>query len=117
MNFSIIADDGDVVRVRCDGDIANTYTDGIEPLENLLGTERMNRKVLLNLEKVRFLDSSGISWLLVRHKHLLENGGKLVLHDVPPLVRQPLEFTKLNPRAAHRQRRVGRPEIGLRCRP
>jgi anti-anti-sigma factor len=96
MNFSIIDDDGDVIRVRCEGDLANTDSQESNQLKNLLGPERMKRKVLMNLEKVRFLDSSGISWLLACHKHLVERGGKLVLHDVPPLVRQPLEFTRLN---------------------
>jgi stage II sporulation protein AA (anti-sigma F factor antagonist) len=95
VKLSIIGEDGDVVRVRCEGELANAYFQGSEPLEDLLGAERMKRKVLLSLEKVRFLDSSGISWLLVRHKHLRENGGKLVLYDVPPLVRQPLEFTQI----------------------
>ena len=96
MNLSIISDDGDVIRVRCEGEISNAYFEANEPLENLLGAERMGRKVLLSLERVRFLDSSGMSWLLVRHKHIKERGGVFVLYDVPPLVRQPLEFTKLN---------------------
>src|SRR3954454_21566079 len=56
MNFSIIDDDGDVIHVRCDGDLANTDSQESDQLKNLLGPERMTRKVLMNLEKVRFLD-------------------------------------------------------------
>jgi anti-anti-sigma factor len=96
MNFSMVADEPDVVRLRCDGDISNVDIQSDDPLEKLLGTDGLKRRVLLNLGKVRFLDSSGISWLLIRHKHFQENGGKLVLHDVPPLVRQPLDFMKLS---------------------
>src|SRR5437870_5162454 len=67
MNLSVIADEGDLTRVRCEGEIAN-YHHNDEPLEKLLGPEGLKRKVLLNLEKVRFLDSSGIGWLLILHK-------------------------------------------------
>ena len=96
MNLSLIADDGDVVRVRCEGEITNVpLRGGNEPLEKLLGPQRMKRKVLLNLEKVPLLDSSGISWLLIRHKHIKEQGGRFILYEVPPLIYQMLEFVKL----------------------
>jgi stage II sporulation protein AA (anti-sigma F factor antagonist) len=96
MKFSMVADDGRIVSLRCDGDMSNVDFRGDEPLEQLIGKDGLKRHVILNLEKVRFLDSSGISWLLIRHKHFKENGGRLVLHSLPPLVRQPLEFMKLS---------------------
>lgn len=95
MQLTVIADEGDVVCVRCEGEIANAFQEQNEPLEGLLGSEAPKRKVLLNLGKVRFVDSSGISWLLARHKKFNESGGRLVLYEVPPLIRQPLEFVKL----------------------
>lgn len=95
MQLTLIADEGDVVRVRCEGEISNADSQNCEPLERLLGSEAPKRKVLLNLEKVRFLDSSGISWLLARHKHFNDSGGRLVIYEVPPIIRQPLEFVQL----------------------
>jgi anti-anti-sigma factor len=96
MQLSLIADDGDVVRVRCEGEITNAFQEKTEPLEGLLGSDAPKRKVLLNLGQVRFLDSSGISWLLDRHKHFKSSGGRLVIYNLPPLIRQPLEFVNLN---------------------
>jgi stage II sporulation protein AA (anti-sigma F factor antagonist) len=96
MKLSLIADEGDVVHVRCEEEITNVYPRGDrEPLESLLGPAGLKRKVLLNLEQVTFLDSSGISWLLIRHKHIKEHGGRLVLYEVPQLVLQMLEFLRL----------------------
>jgi anti-anti-sigma factor len=95
MQLSLIADEGDVVCVRCEGEISNAFHEHNEPLEGLLGSDAPKRKVLLNLEKVRFVDSSGISWLLSRHREFSASGGRLVLYEVPPLIRQPLEFVKL----------------------
>ena len=99
MDLSIIADEGDTIRVRCEGEITNAFYEGTsdEPLANLLGgPDGLKRKVLLNLERVRYLDSSGISWLLIHHKHTKERGGKFVLYEVPPLILQTLEFLKLS---------------------
>jgi anti-anti-sigma factor len=96
MKFSIIGDDGDVLRVRGEGEITDVNPrDGDEPLETLLGAGGLRRRVLLNLEQVPFIDSSGISWLLIRHKHFKEQGGRLVLYEVPLLVLQMLEFLNL----------------------
>jgi anti-anti-sigma factor len=96
MNLSIIADEGDVIRVRCEGAITAASHDNNEALENLLGPERTDRKVLLNLEKVRHLDSSGIGWLLTLHKRCKERVGQLVLYAVPPLILRTLEFLNLS---------------------
>jgi stage II sporulation protein AA (anti-sigma F factor antagonist) len=94
MDLKLVADDGNVIRLSCEGDMSQAdFQDN--SLENLLGMDGLKRPILLNMERVRFLDSSGISWLLVRHKHIKEQGGKLVLHSLSPLVRQPLEFMNL----------------------
>ena len=63
LNMSVAADDGEVVTVRCEGDINQIYFQIGNPLEKILGCLTFTRKVILNLEKVNFLDSSGLSWL------------------------------------------------------
>jgi anti-anti-sigma factor len=110
MELSIIGDEDNVIRVRCEGEIAKVYYGSDEPLENLLGPEGLKRKVLLNLEKVRHLDSSGISWLLILHKHVRERSGQLILYAVPQLVLRVLEFVNL-PQVLH----IARDEAAARA--
>ena len=102
MNLSVISDDAKVVHVRCAGKISqDEFPDGSDPLEVLLaGHGGFGRRVLLNLEEATFIDSSGISWLLICHKHCLQERGCLVVHSVPPLVDHVVQLVKL-PRIMH----------------
>jgi anti-anti-sigma factor len=102
MNLTVISDDNSVVHVQCAGKISqDDFPNGTEPLEGLLaGRGGFGRKVLLNLERATFIDSSGISWLLICHKHSLQQGGCLVVHSVPPLIDQVIQLVKL-PRVMH----------------
>ncbi|MCA9164951.1 MAG: STAS domain-containing protein [Planctomycetales bacterium] len=56
-----------------------------DPLADLLGADAFGKPVLLNLQEVEIIDSSGVSYLLTCHKKFREAGGKLVLHSVSPL--------------------------------
>jgi anti-anti-sigma factor len=98
----VISDDGKVLRLRCAGKISqDDFSDRGDPLEALLaGHGGFGRKILLNLEEATFIDSSGISWLLISHKHSLQQGGCLVVHSVPPLVDHVVQLVKL-PRIMH----------------
>jgi anti-anti-sigma factor len=85
-----------VIRLSCEGEITQqTIPPGQDPLEQAVGAGGFSSVVLLNLEKTHYIDSSGISWLLIRHKHFLQAGGRLVLHSVPPLVDQVLRLLKM----------------------
>ena len=95
MKLSILSDDGEIVRVSCEGQICQLVSHGNEPMANLLGPTGYSRKVLLNLEKTTFINSSGISWLLICHKYFSQGGGQLVVYSVPPLVNQVLQFVRL----------------------
>src|SRR5262249_45999204 len=87
MKLTLVSDDGGVLLVRCEGQVGQRrfQADGT-PLENLLGPDCYHRPVLLNLERTDWIDSSGISWLIVSHKRFLQCGGALVLHSLPPRV-------------------------------
>jgi anti-sigma B factor antagonist len=52
-------------------------------------------RVVLDLSRLTFCDSSGLSALLAGHKQLITAGGRLVLAAVPPRVRKVLELTGL----------------------
>jgi anti-anti-sigma factor len=96
LNMTVAADDGNLVTVHCEGDINQIFFQLGNPLEKLLGCLTFTRKVILNLEKVSFLDSSGLSWLAVCHKHFKAQGGRMVLCAIPPRVFQVLQFCRMD---------------------
>jgi anti-anti-sigma factor len=97
MKLTLVSDDGGVLLVRCEGQISQLrfQVDG-NPFEDLLGAECFRRPVLLDLERAEWIDSSGISWLIVSHKRFLQSGGALVLHTLPPRIRQVLQFCRMD---------------------
>jgi anti-anti-sigma factor len=98
MKLTILSNDSSVVHVQCADRISqDDFPRGSEPLGALLApVGGFGRKVLLNLEEATFIDSSGISWLLITHKHFLQNGGRLIVHSVPPLVNQVFQLVRLH---------------------
>ena len=53
-------------------------------------------KLVLNLSKVPYMDSSGIAVLVETLKELRKVGGKLVLTELQPRVRGVLEIARLD---------------------
>jgi anti-sigma B factor antagonist len=74
------------------------YADGEgelkQPVEELLG--RGERRILLNLERVAFMDSSGIVELVGCHKKACEKGAEIRLVNPSPKVRELLTVTQLS---------------------
>ena len=96
LQVTLLSDDGAVVRLQAQGKISQTEFEGQgDPMESALGPGGFARKALLNLERTDYIDSSGISWLIVNHKHFQQGGGMLVLHSVPPRVSQVLHFCRM----------------------
>lgn len=94
--LTLLADEGNLVRVRVDGPLSPTrYATVGNPLEDLLGPAGFARPVLLDLGPIDYLDSGGISWLLVNHKRCRQAGGVLVLYGLAPRVRQVLDCCRL----------------------
>jgi len=97
MELSTVSDDGQVLRLRASGRITQ---DVLSPREDelgeLLGAEGYARRVVLSLADVDFMDTSGISWLLARHKRFREAGGTLVIHSLLPMVLEVLKVLRLH---------------------
>jgi stage II sporulation protein AA (anti-sigma F factor antagonist) len=53
------------------------------------------RTVILNLQGVQFVDSSGLGVILGRYKKLLPFGGKLKISNVPPHIYKIMELSGL----------------------
>jgi anti-anti-sigma factor len=97
MKLSAVSDDGQVLRVQATGRITHdVLSPSVDELGNLLGTGGYARRVVLSLADVDFMDTSGITWLLARHKRFREASGKLVIHSVTPMVLGVLKVLRLH---------------------
>jgi anti-anti-sigma factor len=64
--------------------------------DNILGPHWDTRFVALDMERVNYIDSSAIGWLLAAHKSFRAGGGKLFIHSVQPQVRQIFDILKID---------------------
>lgn len=87
MQLSIQAEEDNLVHVKVTGKITQEHI-GVagDPLLDLLGSGVYDRNVLLNMGEADFVDSSGVSWLLILHKHFKEGAGQMVLYSIPQLI-------------------------------
>jgi anti-anti-sigma factor len=92
MNLQITLDEGEVVLVDCHGDIRRD--DPRDVFEELLGPRCYSRCVIVRLAEARFIDSSGIGWLVVSHRRFRKAGGRLILHSLPKQVDDALHFVR-----------------------
>ena len=74
--------------------------DDVESLDELLSPGFCACHVALSLANVRSVESRRISWLVEVHKRFCEEGGRLVVHSVWPLLMDAFRFLRLD-RALH----------------
>jgi len=84
-----------LIRVRCDGPLTNLGP--LDPFLEFLGDHCYSRPVLLSLERVHAIDTTGVSWLTRSHRAFQEAGGQLVLFGLPPLLTKMLTFLRVLP--------------------
>ena len=97
MKLNVVSTEPALLRLRLDGQITMMETPEIDRhLEEALGAAGYRQRVLFDLENTTFIDSSGISWLLICHKHFVQGGGKIVFYSAPPLVQHTLSLLRLN---------------------
>lgn len=96
MRLSIQSKEGGVTRVEVRGEVAHDELSGRpDPLTELLGSDCYGGKVLLSLQRVETLDSTGVCWLLSCRKNFREHGGKFVLHSPSDFARDVLKVLNL----------------------
>jgi anti-anti-sigma factor len=83
----------DVIRIRCEGPVS--HREATDPFPTLLGPHCYRHKVVLNLERSQAIDTSGLSWLIHNQRRFAEQGGKIVLYAVPPVVSDLINFVRL----------------------
>lgn len=67
-------------------------------LKNIIDSDiekRGARTVILHMDDLRFIDSSGLGVILGRYKKLLPLGGKIKIANVPPRLYQIMELSGL----------------------
>jgi len=86
-----------IVKLVAEGDITiRDFAGGVKnPLESTLGVNWASNRVLLGLDKIAFIDSSAIGWLIDCQRKFSEKGGKMVLHSVTPRVRDILDLLQM----------------------
>ncbi len=97
MKLSLISIEREMVRLEADGHITSMdfNADGKSPFEQLLGLTWSRNVIALDLNKVPYIDSSAIGWLMASNKTLKEGGGSLVIHSLQPPVKQVLDLLKV----------------------
>src|SRR5262249_44488734 len=95
-NENDLLDEQAVIRIACEGQISHEDFDPAkDPMRQVIGPLIFSRKVLLNLEKTTYINSSGISWLIISHKHFVQAKGQLILHSIPPMVWKVMQMVRL----------------------
>jgi anti-anti-sigma factor len=96
MKLTLVSDTPELIRVRCAGEISQRdLPPGSEPLVELLNPDVYSRRVLLNLEQSSYIDSGGVSLLIVWQRRFARDGGRMVLYNIPPLVQQVIDLLNL----------------------
>ena len=81
--------------LRLDGELDMHTASMVRQAIDIEIEKRGIRTVILNLENVRFVDSSGLGVILGRYKKLLPMGGKLKITNVPPHIYKIMELSGL----------------------
>jgi stage II sporulation protein AA (anti-sigma F factor antagonist) len=81
--------------LRLDGELDMHTASMVRQAIDLEIEKRGIRTVILNLQDVRFVDSSGLGVIIGRYKKLLPLGGKLKITNVPPHIYKIMELSGL----------------------
>jgi anti-anti-sigma factor len=86
-----------VVKIATQGNITSADIDaaGPNPLEQILGKNWFQSRVLLDMSNTQYIDSSAIGWLIGTSKQLKDGSGSLVVYGIQPAVRQVLDLLKV----------------------
>lgn len=97
MELRVLSDEEDVLHIEVVGrNVQSESPPKLESLVELLGPRRYGRRVLMSLAQTRFIDSAGLSWMVVCHKRFCQGGGKLVLHSITPEIFELLKMMRLD---------------------
>ena len=86
-----------VIHLGVDGKITSEdfAESNANPLESTIGAAWGGNRVLMDMSRVNYIDSSGIGWLLRLQRGFKEGGGAMALYGITPSVMQIFTLLKL----------------------
>ncbi len=97
LEVKLLIDDHDLVQLESSGTVSRDgWRLGTNPIEQACGPAVYSRKALLSLASCRYLDSTGVEWLLRCHKRFAVAGGMLIIHSGAPVVSQILKLMRMD---------------------
>ncbi|HVX85207.1 MAG TPA: STAS domain-containing protein [Phycisphaerae bacterium] len=104
----LLSEDAGVYHLAAEGEATalDFAVAGPAPFEQILGPNWAARRVLLDMDRLSYLDSTAIGWLITSQKTFRNAGGFLAMHSLQPQVRNLLNLLKLErvvPMADHAQ--------------
>ena len=95
--FLVSIDKDGCIRVASSGNLTagNINLSQKNPLESVLGATWSGNRVILDLSKTDFMDSTAIAWLIATTKQFGAAGGSIAIHSVAPRARQMLDILKI----------------------
>ena len=88
-----VTEDGNIATVHLDGEIDMDVTEKAK--EVIFPHIDAGKEVHLNVSKVQYMDSSGISVLIESHQKALEKNTKVIIKDVSKSVLKVIMMAKL----------------------
>ncbi|WP_106497349.1 anti-sigma F factor antagonist [Lentibacillus sp. Marseille-P4043] len=85
----------DVLIVRLSGELDHHEAESLRNEWKEMMYKNAVKHVVLNLESVSFMDSSGLGVILGRYKEVLQLGGEMVVCSVSPAVNRLFEMSGL----------------------
>ncbi|BAC13797.1 anti-sigma F factor antagonist [Oceanobacillus iheyensis] len=86
---------GDVLIVRLSGELDHHETEALRDIWKDMIYNNPIKHVILNLEQVSFMDSSGLGVVLGRYKEVIQLGGEMMVCSVSPPIQRLFEMSGL----------------------
>jgi anti-anti-sigma factor len=97
MDIKLVGSDNGLIRLEVVGKLSRDGAAvGRDVLALLCGNDVYSKKVLLNLQRSLYVDSTGVEWLLSYHKRFDAGGGKMICHSPSPVTSQMMKIMRLD---------------------
>lgn len=85
----------DVLCIRLIGELDHHYADKLRELATQAIEDNNIRHIVLNLESLTFMDSSGLGVILGRYKQIKQSQGEMVVCAISPAVQRLFDMSGL----------------------
>ncbi|WP_216830454.1 anti-sigma F factor antagonist [Alkalihalobacterium elongatum] len=86
---------GSVLLVRLEGELDHHTAEQLRTQVERQFEDQDLKHIVLNLEQLSFMDSSGLGVILGRYKQVKNNGGEMVVCAISPAVKRLFEMSGL----------------------